>query len=164
MSDHTHKPIEFPEDREAFLRWAVEVDDESFEVGGLTHGTAAKTQHGFSAGRLALSRFLELSRRQRGLNVEQFAAASGLQPADLLQAEDADAPAPSPRVLFALASFLGADVAKLMELAGHMEPHSKGLDREAVRFAASSQRVEPLTTEEERLLQEFRVVVEAKRA
>src|SRR5690606_29535055 len=90
MSDHTHKPIEFPEDREAFLRWAVEVDDESFEVGGLTHGTAAKTQHGFSAGRLALSRFLELSRRQRGLNVEQFAAASGLQPADLLQAEDAD--------------------------------------------------------------------------
>src|SRR5690606_15140668 len=71
MSDHTHKPIEFPEDREAFLRWAVEVDDESVEVGRLTRGTAARARHACSAGPLARSRFLELSRSQRGLNLEQ---------------------------------------------------------------------------------------------
>jgi transcriptional regulator with XRE-family HTH domain len=116
----------------------------------------------FDTRRVALARFVELSRRKLRLSVESFAAKAGLDATEVLQSEDSDAPAPEPRVIFALATFLRADATKLMELAGHVRPRDEKLNQEAVRFAACSQGAEPLTRDEERILGEFaRVVVTA---
>lgn len=116
----------------------------------------------FDARRIALARFVEFSRRKSRLSVEQFASRANLDVAEVLQAEDADAAAPEPRVVFAVASFLRVDPRKLMELAGHITPRDAKLQDEAVRFAAWSQGNEPLSSEEERILSQFaRVIVEA---
>lgn len=116
----------------------------------------------FDTRRVALARFVELSRRKLGLSVETFAQRAQVDLAEVLQVEDGDATAPEPRVVFAVANFLSADPNKLMELAGHIRPRDEGLGREAVRFAAWTQGAEPLSRDEERILGEFaRVVVTA---
>lgn len=117
---------------------------------------------GFDPKRVALARFVEFSRRKLGLTVQAFAAKASVDLAEVIQAEDGDAPAPEPRVVFAIASLLKADARKLMELAGHVTARDAKLGEEAVRFAAWSQRTEPLTKEEERVLREFaRIVIQS---
>lgn len=172
-----HKPLEFPKNRTEFVRRAFEADDGCVSVGGLAHrlgmlygqgdetaGLAATDGHTggeFDTRRVALAKFVELSRRQRGLSVEAFAAGAAVDLTDVLQAEDEDAAAPEPHVIWALAAFLQADPSKLMELAGHVIPRDDKLGKEAVRFAAWSHGSAPLSNEEQRVLSEFaRVVVQ----
>ncbi|MCB9858804.1 MAG: helix-turn-helix domain-containing protein [Phycisphaerales bacterium] len=119
-------------------------------------------QPSFDPRRVALARFVELSRRKLRLSVEDFAGRADVDPSEVLQIEDSDAPPSEPRVVFAIAQLLQADAKKLMELAGHVTSRDEQLGREAVRFAAWSQGAEPLTQDEERILGEFaRVVVAA---
>lgn len=177
MEQRKHKPLEFPKDREAFVRRAIEAEDGCLSVGGLAHrlgmlrsqpdgGTPlpAEPPKGgeFDTRRVAFAKFVEFSRRQRGMSVEAFAAKASVDASEVLQAEDEDAPSPEPRVVFAIAAFLRADAAKLMELAGHVTPRDENLGKEAVRFAAWSHGSAPLSKEEQRILGEFaRVVVQS---
>lgn len=175
QNNRGHRPLSFPKDRTAFLNRAFEASDGCISAGGLAHrlnmlgeqgsaeGDTRRSDKGeFDARRLALGKFVEFSRRQKGLSVEDFAAKAGVDVGEVLQAEDEDAPSPEPRVIFAIAAFLRADSTKLMELAGHVTLRDETLDREAVRFAAWSHGSKPLSKEEERILREFaRVIVES---
>ncbi len=177
-NDKQHKPLVFAGDRDALLQRAFAADDGCVSVGGLAHElgmldappaaddrrglVTSRTEHEFNALRIALSRFVELSRRKYKLSVEAFAAKAGIELDEVLQIEDEDAPAPEPRVIFSIAAFLKADANKLMELAGHIQRRSESLGVEAVRFAAWSQGSKPLSRDEEKILQAFtEVVVEA---
>ena len=75
-----------------------------------------------------MGKFIELSRRQRKLRVEDSANQAGIEAAEVLQAEDEDTSATEPRVIFALANFLHADATKLLELSGHVERRTESLD------------------------------------
>jgi transcriptional regulator with XRE-family HTH domain len=178
MDQGKHKPLELPKNREEFVRRMFEADDGCVSVGGLAHRVGmlrgqreesprlplVEGHKGseFDTRRVALAKFVEFSRRQRSLSVEAFAAKAAVDPAEVLQAEDEDAPSPEPRAIFAIAAFLRADASKLMELAGHVTPRDENLGKEAVRFAAWSHGSAPLSEEEQRILCEFaRVVVQA---
>lgn len=162
--------MKMTEDREWMRRMAELEEGCCVSAGGLpaTLGMLNSPEHrpeppaAFDTRRVALARFVELSRRKLRMSVEKFAASAGLGSSEVLQLEDSDAPAPEPRVVFAVAMFLQADAPKLMELAGHIRPRDEKLNQEAVRFAACSQGAEPLTRDEERVLGEFaRIVVAA---
>lgn len=170
--DKQHKPLVFTGDRDALLQRAFEADDGCVSVGGLAHELgmlemppvptipgASKAEHEFNALRVALSRYVELSRRKLKLSVEAFAGKAGLELDEVLQAEDEDAPAPEPRVILSIAAFLRADANKLMELAGHTQRRDASLGREAVKFAAWSQGSKPLSRDEERILRAFTEVI-----
>ena len=174
INDKKHKPLEFPVDRSAFLKRAFEAPDGCVSVGGLAgrleqlsgpvveRGNQEAPAAEFKPGRLALGRFVELSRRKQGLSVEQFAGQARLDPTDILQVEDEDAPAPEPRVIAILASFLKVDPKKFMVLAGYLEERDDALGTQAVRFAAWSHGAEPLTKDEEQGLAEFaKVIIES---
>ena len=178
INDKQYKPLIFAGDRDALLHRAFDADDGCVSVGGLAHELgmmevpgapedrpslpAARTEQEFNALRIALSRFVEFSRRKYKLSVEAFAAKAGIELDEVLQVEDEDAPAPEPRVIFSIAAFLKADANKLMELAGHVQRRSESLGEEAIRFAAWSQGSKPLSRDEERILRAFTdVVVEA---
>jgi transcriptional regulator with XRE-family HTH domain len=170
-----HKPLVFAGDRDALLQRAFEANDGCVSVGGLAHelgmlemppapddrrgAPASKAEHEFNALRVALSRYVEFSRRMHKLSVEAFAAKAGIELDEVLQVEDEDALAPEPRVIFSIAAFLKADANKLMELAGHIQRRSESLGKEAVKFAAWSQGSEPLSRDEEKILRAFTEVV-----
>lgn len=173
-----HEPLQFPKDRDAFLNRAFEASDGYIVAGGLAHrlnmlgkngeGDSAEPQAHrnepgeFDTRRLALAKFVEFSRRLKGLSIEAFAAKAKVDIGDVLQVEDEDAPSPEPRAIYAIAQYLRADSRKLMVLAGHVMLRDETLDREAVRFAAWSHGSEPLSKDEEKILREFaRVVVES---
>lgn len=173
MNQNNQKPLEFPKNRDALLRRAFEAKDGCVSVGGLAHRldmlrapATASSDTGkdevFDTRRVALGKYVEFSRRFKGLSVEAFAAKANVDPAEVLQTEDIDAPAPEPRVIFALAAYLKADSTKLMELAGHLTQRDEKLGEEAIRFAAWSQGSKPLSKDEEKILAAFaRVVVGA---
>lgn len=170
-----NEPLNLPKDRAKQLERAFAAEDGCVSVGGLAHrfgmlrgampgpGASQVPEVGkapdFDARRLALAKFVELSRRGWCMTVEQFANAVGVDPEEILQAEDEDALSPEPRVVFALAKSLAADAGKLMELAGHVVAKDEAFDREAIRFAAWSRGSEPLSTDEQRILSEFAKVV-----
>ncbi len=112
--------------------------------------------------RIALAKFVEFSRRKMALTVAEFAERSGVDVVDVLRIEDEGASIPPPAVVVSIAHLIGADVAKLLDLAGHTRVHDDSLDREALRFAAGAEGAEPLTDAEERILGEFARIVVAR--
>lgn len=147
--------------QEWIRQMAAKEDNATLSAGGLAAdagmlgGRRDEATEGFSTHRIALARYIEFSRRRLHLSVEAFAAQAGIRPSEALQLEDEDAAAPEPPVIFAVAAFLHADAAKLMELAGHVRPRDSKLGEEAMRFAALSQPSRPLSSEEERVLEHF---------
>lgn len=148
-------------DHEWIRRMAEKEDGAIISAGGLA-ADAGMLRAGvpsfgedFSTRRMALARFVEFSRRRLNLSVEAFAAQVGIQPLEALQLEDEDAAAPEAPAIFAVAAFLHADAAKLMELAGHVRPSDSKLAEEATRFAAWTQPTSPLSREEEQVLEHF---------
>lgn len=180
MTNTNHQPIEFPADRTAFLEDAFSTEEGCLSAGGLAHelgmlqtpapdrtdrserSSSQPDERDFDPLRVALSRFVEFSRRKRKLSVSTFADKAGVEIDEVLQIEDEDAPAPEPRVIFSIAAFLKADATKLMELAGHLKPRGSPLGEEAIRFAAWAQGSKPLSKDEEKILRAFaKVVVES---
>lgn len=172
MTMHNHNPLKLPANWNKFVEHATAEPDGCVSAGGLAcrpgmleppvTPQVPAAEGRFDTLRVALARYVEFSRRDRGLTVEAFARRSGVDITEVIQVEDSDAPSPEPRVVFAIASYLKADPSKLMELAGHVKLRDAKLEQEAVRFAAWSQRSQPLSKEEEEFLQTFaRVVVES---
>lgn len=169
---HKHNPLKLPANWHEFVERATAEADGCVSAGGLAYkpgmlerpevSAAPTPESRFDTLRVALARYIEFSRRNRGMTVEAFATRSGVDITEIIQLEDGDAPAPEPRVVFAIAGYLKADPAKLMELAGHVKLRDAKLGQEAVRFAAWSQCSQPLSKQEEEFLQAFaRVVVES---
>jgi transcriptional regulator with XRE-family HTH domain len=105
--------------------------------------------------RQSLGKFIELSRRQMRLSVEQFAQKADVDLAELLAIEKAEEVTPGPRTICQLATILRTRVEPLMELAGLVVQKSVGLTETAVRFAARSEPMDALTKEEEEALNWF---------
>ena len=105
--------------------------------------------------RQSLGKFIELSRRQMRVSVEQLADKADVDLTELLAIEKGEDILPEPRTVYQLAQVLRVRVEPLLELAGLAVTISTGLTESALRFAARSEPMDALTKEEEEALNWF---------
>jgi hypothetical protein len=164
-----HQPLNLPADRRKRIEKALAADEGCIAVGGLAaklgqlrapavafHAEQTEEAHtlSISAGLSAIARLVQLARREARQDSAQFAKKAGLS-IDELQATEAAAAAPEPRVLFALSEALSVSYKKLLTLAGHTKQRDEQLEREVLRFAASSAPMDKLSKVESQALHDF---------
>ncbi|TPG52448.1 XRE family transcriptional regulator [Roseomonas nepalensis] len=133
---------------------------------GLLAANPAVEQHGLEAQpapaeetRIAFGRFVNLMRRRRGYSVEQLAEAACLEASELLVIEEDRHYVPQLRTVFELARTFEVPQQRLLQLAGLAVANDDGLRKEAVRFAARSESMQRLTSEESSALEAFVAVL-----
>src|SRR5437899_379117 len=115
--------------------------------------------------RIAFGRFVHLSRRQRGMSIEQLAKDASLDLAELVRIEDDLHHVPELRSVYQLARTFNLPQQRLMQLAGLAVPKSERFRAEAIKFAARSESTEALSAEEREALEQFiRVLSERQEA
>ncbi|QXX76160.1 helix-turn-helix transcriptional regulator [Methylovirgula sp. HY1] len=105
--------------------------------------------------RIAFGRFVNLMRRRRGYTMERLAEVADLDASELLVIEDDVHYVPAPRTIFKLAQTFEVSQQRLMQLAGLAAANDANFRTEAVRFAARSESVQKLTSEETLALEAF---------
>lgn len=96
--------------------------------------------------------FLNMSRRERGITVQQLAEATGMSPYEILLLEDGKE-LPDPRIISKVARTFGVPPRKLAQLVGLIVPDAE-VKSAALAFAASSS-TKPLDPEQREALHEF---------
>jgi len=117
--------------------------------------SACQSQAGADSHRVSLAKLVELSRRKLRLSVEELASKADIDLVELLAIEKAEPVDPSPRTIYQLAPVLCIRAELLMELAGLVAPRTTGLAHSAVRFAARSEPMEALSSDEDAALSWF---------
>jgi transcriptional regulator with XRE-family HTH domain len=160
-----HRPLTVPANREPFLEKAFAVDDGCTSVAGLaiklgqfgqtgTDDGSRLPQIASTFGITAIARLVEFARREEGLTPEQYANRIGIGLNELLIVESGTK-VPEPRVLHALSATLNISYEKLMSLAGHRKQSDERLEREVLRFAASSGPMDKLSSTESQALHDL---------
>lgn len=108
---------------------------------------------------IVFSRFVRLARRNRGLSVEKLAEDADVEVAELVSIEENNQHKPELRTVYQLANFFGVPRTNLLQVAGLTVPKDSHLINEAVRFAARSESVAALTSEERSALEAFVAVL-----
>lgn len=114
--------------------------------------------------RLALGKFVNLMRRQRGLSVEELAKRAEIDDGEILVIEDDAHHVPEPRTIFRLAQCFDVPQQRLMQLAGLTTQRDIGFEREALKFAARSEGLQKLSADESAALEAFIAVLSAPEA
>ena len=154
-------------DRDWLLTKANEEANGFISVGGLACRVVAGEAKGSedipeSARRVAFARIIELSRRKLRLSVEQLAKQADVDISQIVEIEEGASNSPEPRTVFKLSQTLKVPQDQLMVLSGLARPRDRRLTDATVLFAARSEPVNVLTTEEEEALREYvKVVVES---
>lgn len=112
--------------------------------------------------RVALQRFVELSRRQKNLSRQQLAEQADIDLSELEGIETDMHYMPETRTLYQLANVLGVSQKKLMGLSGLTQPKDVSYVEEAVRYAARSESISRLTPEEQAALDGLIAVLSEK--
>ena len=108
---------------------------------------------------VAFGRFVNLMRRQRGMNLEQLAVDANVDMADLVEIESDPHHRPGLRTAYQLANYFKVSQTGLMQVAGLAAPKDARLFDEGVRFAARSEATAALTPEEGAALEAFVAVL-----
>jgi len=161
MAGTPHKPLRFPSNRENLIARAIAADEAGVSVGGLAaelgmlrEAPGAEPRPPTSCGLDALARLVQFARRDHALAPDQFASRFGLDLRELVDLESARN-VPEPRVLHQLSVALKVSYEKLLVLAGHRVHRDETLEREALRFAASSRPMDKLSKSESQALHDF---------
>ncbi len=112
--------------------------------------------------RIALQRFVGLSRRQKNLSVSQLAEKADVDFEELNGIETDPHYEPEARTLYQLANVFGVSQKKLMGLSGLTQPKDIKYVEEAVRYAARSESISKLTPEEQAALDGLIAVLSEK--
>ena len=148
-----------PVNREWLQRMADAEDQcASVSVGGLAHELGSLRSvppDQMPLTQIAFGKLVELSRRQLGLSWEELARRADIDVAELLSIERVKNVKVEPRTIFKLSQVLELPPTRLMELAGLAIRSDHHLDDAAVHFAACSEPVDKLSSDEQRALQEF---------
>lgn len=163
MTRQAHAPLQIPPNRERSVARAIAADDSCVGVGGLAEQlgflpsiprAAIPVAPVHPQGLAALSKLVQLARREHGMTPERFATELGLDLSELVALESA-CEAPEPRVLHLISTGLKVSYQKLQMLVGYREARDQTLEHEALRFAASSGPMDKLSKAEARALHEF---------
>lgn len=112
---------------------------------------------------IAFGRFISFMRRDRGLTVERLADEADVDVAELVSVEEYARYKPEIRTVYQLANFFGVPRTTLLQVAGLTMPKDSRIVQEAVRFAARSEPVEALSSEERAALETFVAVLSEDR-
>ncbi len=112
--------------------------------------------------RIALKRFVELSRRQKNLSRQQLAEQADIDLSELEGIETDMHYMPETRTMYQLATVFGVSQKKLMGLSGLTQPKDVSYVEEAVRYAARSESISNLTPEEQAALDGLIAVLSEK--
>lgn len=165
MTTTQHSPLRLPANRDERIARALEAEDGCVMAGGLpaklgflpelrttavpTVGPALNT-----SGLSALSRLVQLARREKGHTPEAFASSLGLELQELVELETT-CTAPELRVLHLVSKGLRLSYEKLQILVGYRQVRDSSLERETMRFAASSGPMDKLSKSEAQALHDF---------
>lgn len=105
--------------------------------------------------RVAFGRFVELQRRSLGLSVEQLAKKADVDPGELVTIETDLHHIPELVTVYNLAKTFRTPEKSLMQLAGLAIPKDRTFIKAAVRFAAKSESIAKLTSQEQAALESF---------
>jgi transcriptional regulator with XRE-family HTH domain len=122
---------------------------------------AYKTGAGKSS--LALSRFVQLMRREQGITVDRLAELVDIEASELLNIEQDANYTPEPRTVYQLANYFHVNKSRLMQISGLASKKDADLIYESVRFAAKSNPMAKLTPEEREALDIFVKVLEERK-
>jgi len=164
MTAGRDKPLRLPVNRDKLIARAIAADDGTVSVGGLaarvgmlrdaadseSRSRPAPMSHGVDA----LARLVQFIRREQVLTPEQFASRFSLDLRELVDLESART-IPEPRLLYQLSLALKVSYEKLLVLAGHRVLRDEALERETLRFAASSEPMDKLSKSEAQALHDF---------
>jgi HTH-type transcriptional regulator, competence development regulator len=144
-------------DREWLKRQAALEDNCFVSVGGLVlavEDLEQQTQK-VNAARQAFVSLLNLTRREHKLTWEQFSQKLDVDLAELIGIENDENYKPAPRTVTKIAQFIHVPAEKLFVLSGLARARDIHFQEAALRFAARSQPVEELTSEEHEALKEY---------
>ena len=126
-----------------------------YAVDPIFDGEASASKPPLDETSYAFGRFVQLSRRKKGLTVETLAERADVEVAELLTIEENNQYKPDLRTVYQLANFFDVPRNNLLQIAGLTAPKDPNLIHEAVRFAARSESVAVLTAEERAALDAF---------
>jgi DNA-binding XRE family transcriptional regulator len=144
-------------DRE-WLKGQAALEDNCFvSVGGLVLAVEDLEQQSqkVNAARHAFVSLLDLTRREHKLTWEQFSKKLDVDLAELIGIENDENYKPAPRTVTKIAQFIRVPAEKLFILSGLARARDIRFQEAALRFAARSQPVEELTSEEHDALKEY---------
>jgi transcriptional regulator with XRE-family HTH domain len=122
----------------------------------MTYSSGAGKTH------LALSRFVQLMRREQGITVDRLAELADVDALELLSIEQNFEFTPEPRTVYQLANYFHVSKSRLMQISGLASKRDADLIYESVKFAASSNPLAKLTKEESDALNIFVKALEDK--
>jgi transcriptional regulator with XRE-family HTH domain len=144
------KPID--RDDNWVLRMAAAEEGQSIEVGGLY---GKYRVGGTNASRRSLGKFLELSRRQLRLTLEELATNAQVTLSDVVALESGNGGPQHAQALTRLSHFLKVDADPLLELAGLKTAANRQLEKAALEFTARTEPTTPLDPHEKAALEKF---------
>lgn len=103
----------------------------------------------------AFGRLISLSRRSKGLTMEKLAELARVDLDEVLNIEETAEYIAEPRTVCQLAQVLQLPEDRVLELSGNTVARDEQLHEDAVRFAASAQSLEKLSTVEKQALDHF---------
>jgi len=104
---------------------------------------------------VAFGRLVRLMRRDNGFSIEKLAEDADIDIEELIDIEEDAHFRPDVRTVYQLANVFGLPRTNLLKIAGLVEAQNDALHEEAVRFAARSDPVARLTSEERAALEAF---------
>jgi hypothetical protein len=112
---------------------------------------------------VAFGRFVRLMRRRRNMDIEKLADTADIDIEELVSIEDDPHFRPEVRTVYQLSMFFDLPRESLLQIAGLTRPKDDRIYQEAVRFAARSEPVAALTSEERAALEAFVAVLSEKK-
>jgi transcriptional regulator with XRE-family HTH domain len=117
----------------------------------VSHRSTAKLEESH----VAFGRLVRLMRRDNGFSIEKLAGDANIDIEELIDIEEDAHYRPDVRTVYQLANVFGLPRTNLLKIAGLVEAQNDALHVEAVRFAARSEPVAELTSEEKAALEAF---------
>jgi|SRR5690242_4042417 HTH-type transcriptional regulator, competence development regulator len=148
--------MKFNSDPEWLKKQAALEDNCFVSVGGLVSAVEDLEQQSLRAttSRAVFVNLLKLARREHKLTWEQFSQKLDVDLAELIGIENENYK-PTPRTVTKIAHFLHVPAEKLFILSGLARAHDTQFQEATLRFAARSQPVKALSSEEHEALKEF---------
>jgi len=130
--------------------------EQDVDVGaGSLAAIAESNEHSPDDARLAFSTLVRLMRRRCAMSMEKLADYADVDLSEIFNIEHDFHYRPEPRTVHQLAQVFSLPVRRLMQLSGNMQAKDSELDHAAVHFAARSDSLEHLSSQEQAVLEEF---------
>ncbi len=141
-------------DRQWYERMISKTLDDDFVIGPSAFA-ASSSETNVSPLTVAFGVLVSLARRSKTLSVNQLAGKLSVEADEIQQIEHNPAYSARPRTISKIASFFDLPMAELMKLAGAAVSNDETFRTKAMKFAAHSDDMSTLTSEEQEMLKSF---------